>query len=125
MISLGVDFRYISEMERLDNVLSSFIVDWDSQVPIEVVDTRATVDLTQWGFPVTIGLHVNNLFQYNYIQLPGNSDPFGILLLAWKENYEATRRSTVRIHPLSGLPIRKMLLLSLKSHRKNAASHLR
>jgi iron complex outermembrane receptor protein len=75
MISLGVDFRYISEMERLDNVLSSFIVNWDSQVPIEVVDTRATVDLTKWGFPVTIGLHVSNLFQYNYIQLPGNLGP--------------------------------------------------
>ena len=75
MVSLGVDFRYISEMERLDDVLQYFIADWDSQVPIEVVDARASVDLTQWGFPVSIGLHVNNLFQYNYVQLPGNLGP--------------------------------------------------
>lgn len=75
IVSLGVDFRYISKMERLDDVLRLYVVDWDKQVPIEVVDARASVDLSRWGFPVTVGLHVNNLFQYNYVEIPGNLGP--------------------------------------------------
>ncbi len=82
MISLGTDFRYISKMMRLDNILQSFIVNWNSQVPIEVVDVRGSIDLAQWRVPLTIGLHVNNLLGYNYVELPGNLGPLRNFVLS-------------------------------------------
>lgn len=82
MISLGADFRYISKMMRLDDILHSFIAEWNSQVPIEVVDARGSVDLARWGIPVTVGLHVNNLLAYNYVELPGNLGPLRNFVLS-------------------------------------------
>ncbi len=73
--SAGIDFRYISKMLRIDDLLQSFIPNWNAQVPIEIFDARASVDMARLGIPVTLGFQVNNLFQYNYVELPGNLGP--------------------------------------------------
>ncbi len=75
MFSAGIDFRYISKMLRIDDLLQSFIPNWNAQVPIEVFDSRASINMAHIGIPVTVGFHVNNLFQYNYVELPGNLGP--------------------------------------------------
>lgn len=73
--SAGINFRYISRMLRIDDLLQSFIPNWNAQVPIEVFDARASVNMAHMGIPVTAGFHVDNLFQYNYVELPGNLGP--------------------------------------------------
>jgi outer membrane receptor protein involved in Fe transport len=44
-------------------------------VPIKVVDARASVDLGTTGDPIILRFNVNNLFQYNYVELIGNVSP--------------------------------------------------
>ncbi len=88
IVSLGFDFRYISKIEKLDEILSLYIVDWDKRVPIEVADARASIDLTRWGFPITLGLHVNNLFQYDYVEIPGNLGPIRNYVLSLEGKLE-------------------------------------
>ncbi len=80
--SIGVNFRYISKMMRLDDILQSFIPNWNSQVPVEVVDARASFNMSDFGIPATLGFHVNNLFQYNYVELPGNLGPIRNFVLS-------------------------------------------
>ena len=82
VFSVGADFRYISKMLRLDDLLQSFIPNWNAQVPIELFDARASINMAHFGLPVTIGIHINNLFQYNYVEVPGNLGPIRNFLLS-------------------------------------------
>ncbi len=74
-LSFGVDFRYISRMDHVDEILLLFIANGDRRVAARVVDARALIDLGQWRLPFKISAHVNNLFQYNYVELIGNIAP--------------------------------------------------
>jgi outer membrane receptor for ferrienterochelin and colicins len=82
MFSAGVNFRYISKMMSIDDLLQAFIADWNAQVPVEVVDARASINMAHLGIPITVGFHVNNLFQYNYVELPGNLGPIRNFVLS-------------------------------------------
>jgi outer membrane receptor for ferrienterochelin and colicins len=76
-ISAGVDFRYISRMDRVDVELVEvgIVPDGDERGEIFVTDFRLGGDLSFIGFPLTATLNVNNAFQYNYIELIGNIMP--------------------------------------------------
>jgi outer membrane receptor for ferrienterochelin and colicins len=76
-LSLGIDFRYISKVDRVDEAIiaAAPIHDGAARVPIKVVDARASVDLARAGVPVIVRFNVNNLFQYNYVELIGNISP--------------------------------------------------
>ncbi len=76
-LSLGVDFRYISKVDRIDEtlVLLAQIQEGRTRVPIKVVDARAALDLAKTGVPLILRFNVNNLFQYNYVELIGNVAP--------------------------------------------------
>jgi len=75
--SVGIDFRYISKVDRVDEALIALapIRDGAARVPIKVVDARASVDLSTAGAPITLRFNVNNLLQYNYVELMGNVSP--------------------------------------------------
>jgi outer membrane receptor for ferrienterochelin and colicins len=75
--SVGVDFRYISKVDRVDEALIALapLHDGAVRVPIKVVDARASVDLGAAGVPVILRFNMNNLFQYNYVELMGNVSP--------------------------------------------------
>ncbi len=73
----GLDVRYLSRVERIDEefVTLGIIKDGDQRVPIFVTDLRLGADLGATGIPLTATLSVNNLFQYNYVELIGNLAP--------------------------------------------------
>jgi len=66
---LGADFRYISKFERVDKLTA--IPDINIQVPTYVTDVRVGWKLGALRFTFL----VNNLFQYYYLQAPGNLGP--------------------------------------------------
>jgi iron complex outermembrane receptor protein len=72
IVLVGVDFRYLSEVERIDEEFAAVIPDADERVPISVVDVRAGVDFTENGLPLSLILNIKNLFQYNYVEFIGN-----------------------------------------------------
>jgi iron complex outermembrane receptor protein len=73
--SIGADFRYLSRVERIDEEFSLFITDAGERVSISIADVRLGADFTQLGFPLSVLLNVNNLLQYNYVELIGNLAP--------------------------------------------------
>src|ERR1051326_2316053 len=76
-VQLGVDVRYLSRIERIDDdfVTLGIIPGGDERVPITVVDARIGADWSFAGLPLTSAVHVNNLFQYYYVELIGNIAP--------------------------------------------------
>jgi outer membrane receptor for ferrienterochelin and colicins len=76
-LSLGVDFRYISRVERIDEELVNLgvIKDGDQRVAIYVTDLRCGFDFAAMNVPLVATLNVKNLFQYNYVELIGNMAP--------------------------------------------------
>jgi outer membrane receptor for ferrienterochelin and colicins len=83
-LSMGIDFRYISKVDRVDEALiaAAPIHDGAARVPITVVDARTSVDLTTAGVPIILRFNVNNLFQYNYVELMGNLSPIRNFVLS-------------------------------------------
>ncbi len=77
LFSLGVDFRYLSKMEKIDQefVTLGIIKNGDVVVPIKVVDLRLGADLSFVGVPLNATFNINNIFQYNYVELIGNMAP--------------------------------------------------
>jgi iron complex outermembrane receptor protein len=77
IVSFGLDFRYISRVESIDEELVQLgvIKDGDQRVASYVTDVRCGLDLTEMNIPLTATLNVNNAFQYNYVELIGNLAP--------------------------------------------------
>jgi iron complex outermembrane receptor protein len=70
----GIDFRYLSRVERIDDELVSagVIPDGDIRVPIYVTDVRCGAEFPSGGNTYSAMLNVRNLFQHNYVELIGN-----------------------------------------------------
>ncbi len=75
MFTAGVDFRYISRIERIDEEFKAFVNDADERVATYVTDVRLGVDLEKAGLPLSVNLNINNIFQYIYVELIGNLMP--------------------------------------------------
>jgi len=76
-LSAGVDFRYISRVDRIDDELVDLgiIPDGDERVDIFVTDFRLGCDFSSTGVPLSATLNVNNALQRNYVELIGNLNP--------------------------------------------------
>jgi outer membrane receptor for ferrienterochelin and colicins len=76
-VRVGIDARFLSNSERIDDsfVTLGIIPGGDHRVPITVVDLRIGADWSLGTLPFTSSLHVNNLFQYYYVELIGNMAP--------------------------------------------------
>ncbi|MEN8194855.1 MAG: TonB-dependent receptor, partial [Bacteroidota bacterium] len=76
-IKAGVDFRYNSRVEEIDNALVDFglVPDGNERVNIIVLDLRAGYNLIIREFPVQIFLNANNVLNYNYVEMIGNLAP--------------------------------------------------
>jgi len=75
--SLAADFRFLSKTERIDEEFISLgIVPGGSErVNVYVTDVRLGADWKFAGLPMISIFHVNNLFQYYYVDLIGNLAP--------------------------------------------------
>ena len=73
----SADFRYLSRIELIDENLVRLapIVDGDARVAIKIVDLRASYDLIDLGYPIRVGININNLLNYSYVELLGNLGP--------------------------------------------------
>jgi len=74
---LGINFRYWSAVEEIDNELVDLgiIRDGELRVPVFSTDVRVAYNFREIGLPVDIYLNIKNLTNYNFIELIGNLSP--------------------------------------------------
>jgi len=79
----GADYRHLSRVEAIDEefVTLGIVKNGDTRVPVNVLDVRARWRPTFPGVPLSLLVNLNNVFQYNYIELIGNLGPPRTLLL--------------------------------------------
>ncbi|MDZ7393244.1 MAG: TonB-dependent receptor [candidate division KSB1 bacterium] len=70
--SAGVDFRYVSRIERVDKMQQLSIKDLDVTPATYVTDLRFALQMGSFK----VSFFVNNLFQYYYIEQPAALGPF-------------------------------------------------
>ncbi|MGB5529130.1 MAG: TonB-dependent receptor [Ignavibacteriaceae bacterium] len=70
----GVNFRYTSRVEEIDEELIDLgiVVDGDLRVPIYTTDLKLGYNFLSLGLPLNLYLNVKNIFNYNYVELIGN-----------------------------------------------------
>ena len=75
--NIGADFRYWSRVEKIDEELINLglIPDGNLRVAAYVLDLRASYKLNLFNFPFGIFFNVNNVFNYNYVELIANLEP--------------------------------------------------
>ena len=74
---VGADYRYSSKVEEIDYQLINLgiVKDGNKRVEIKVLDLRAGCKLSIIGVLAKINFNVNNVFNYNYVELIGNLAP--------------------------------------------------
>ncbi|CUU07614.1 iron complex outermembrane recepter protein [Candidatus Thermokryptus mobilis] len=78
LFTIGADFRFISKYERIDELLKIIVPDAEERVPIYVVDARVGFNFSK----LKILFNINNLLQYNYVEIVGNLAPIRNLNLS-------------------------------------------
>ena len=70
----GINFRYTSRVEEIDEELIDLgiVVDGELRVPVYTTDLNFGYNFLSMGIPLNINLNVKNIFNYNYIELIGN-----------------------------------------------------
>jgi iron complex outermembrane receptor protein len=73
----GIDFRYWSEVEEIDDELIELgvIKDGELRVPVFATDFRAAYSFELFTLPFYVYFNLKNLANYNYIELIGNIRP--------------------------------------------------
>ncbi|MDH3269237.1 MAG: TonB-dependent receptor [Ignavibacteria bacterium] len=75
--NLGIDFRYWSRIEEIDDELVDLgiIRDGELRTSVFTTDFRLAYNFREIGWPVDIYLNIKNLTNYNFIELIGNLRP--------------------------------------------------
>lgn len=73
--NLGVDYRYISRYDRIDEKLALVVNDAEERVAAHVVDIRLNSSIFFSGIHARLTFQVKNLLQYNYVDLVGSLAP--------------------------------------------------
>jgi iron complex outermembrane receptor protein len=76
-LGLGLYFRYQSRVDEIDNELIDLgiVRDGNLRVPVYQTDVNLSYDLIALNLPIALYFNVNNLFNYNYVELVGNLRP--------------------------------------------------
>lgn len=75
LLEAGIDYRFISRYDRIDKTFALVVRDADARVAAHIVDARILADFARYQLPVQFSLQLNNLFQYNYVELIGSVAP--------------------------------------------------
>jgi outer membrane receptor for ferrienterochelin and colicins len=88
-VSAGVDVRYLSRTDAVDVELVQvgIVPDGDERKEIIVADARLGMDVVALGAPLTATVLLNNVFQYNYVELIGNIMPPRTLILTLEARF--------------------------------------
>ena len=81
-LSLGIDYRYLSKMERVQLFPENSKTGADQRVPIHLVGGFCNVNLQK---SLNLSLSVENLFQYSYVMVERNMGP--VRLVKLRMNY--------------------------------------
>ncbi|MBU4446203.1 TonB-dependent receptor [bacterium] len=81
-LSLGIDYRYLSKMERVQLFPENSRTGADQRVPIHLVGGFCNISLQK---SLTLNLSVENLFQYRYVMVERNMGP--VRLVKLRMNY--------------------------------------
>jgi iron complex outermembrane receptor protein len=70
----GINFRYTSRVEEIDEELIDLgvVVDGDLRVPVYTTDVNLGYNFISMGLPLNLYLNAKNIFNYNYVELIGN-----------------------------------------------------
>ncbi len=70
----GINFRYISKVEEVDEELVDLgiVVDGDLRVPTYTTDLNFGYNFISLDLPLSLYLNIKNIFNYNYVELIGN-----------------------------------------------------
>lgn len=71
----GIDYRYLSKYENIDDTFALIIPDAEERVSIHVLDIRLSRDFKLLDLSLQISLQVNNVLQYNYVDVIGTIAP--------------------------------------------------
>jgi len=73
----GINFRYISRVEEVDEELVDLgiVVDGDLRVPTYTTDLNFGYSFVSFNLPLSLYLNIKNIFNYNYVELIGNVRP--------------------------------------------------
>jgi outer membrane cobalamin receptor len=72
---IGLDYRFISAWDRIDENLSLFIADAEARVPAHIIDLRFIYAFSLSDIQLETSLQLNNLLQYHYVDLVGSIAP--------------------------------------------------
>ena len=74
---LGINFRYTSRVEEIDEELVDLgvVVDGDLRVPVYTTDINLGFSFVSLQLPLNLYFNVKNIFNYNYVELIGNIRP--------------------------------------------------
>lgn len=71
-LQLGMDFRYWNKFESIDEELKLFVKDYDLRDKVLLTDLNVYFDLIYFRLPLKVYFSVNNVFNYNYVEMVGN-----------------------------------------------------
>jgi outer membrane receptor for ferrienterochelin and colicins len=80
--AFGMDYRYISKIEKIDALLAKVIKSSQVRVPIHVVDFRAEYNFSN----IKLLFNINNALNYNYVEVVGNLAPIRNFALTLEYN---------------------------------------
>ena len=76
---IGVDFRFMSEVEEIDFNLAepplALVVDGEKRVPVYVTDLMLGYNFLLYNVPAKIYMNAKNIFNYYYVEFIGNIAP--------------------------------------------------
>lgn len=85
--NFGLNFRYWSRVEEIDEELKFIVQDADKRVEVFLLDLNAGFDFKRLSLPIKINFIANNLLNYNYIELIGNLQPIRNFSLSMELNF--------------------------------------
>ncbi len=75
MFLTGLDYRYISRYDKIDTDLAQVVPNAKERVAAHILDLRISADVRISNLPINFSFQINNLLQYNYIDLIGSIAP--------------------------------------------------
>ena len=74
-VELGLNFRFQSKFEEIDDLTTTLVVDGDKHVPIYVTDAMIGYNFFIGNVPAKVHLNAKNILNYNYVEFIGNLAP--------------------------------------------------
>lgn len=85
--TFGMNLRYWSRVEAIDEELKFIVPDAGERVEVFVIDANAGYVFKNLSLPIGINFSVNNVFNYNYVELIGNLQPIRNFTLSMELNF--------------------------------------